>query len=94
MAPETTTVSIDVDGSTDEFTVPVALAEALSEEDETAAEVVGDLALLGFAQQAHGLIHHGQGDVGEELEAAEEATLAEFEERFGRSFAEMTGHSH
>lgn len=94
MAPETTTVTIDVDGQSDEFSVPLALTEALSEDDESSAEVVGNLALLGLAQQAHGIIHHGHGDVGEELEAAEEATLDEFEERFGQSFAEMTGHDH
>jgi hypothetical protein len=94
MAPETTTVSIEVDGESDEFTIPVTLTEALSEDDETSAEVVGNLALLGLAQQAHGIVHHSHGDVGEELEAAEEATLDEFEERFGQSFQEMTGHSH
>lgn len=94
MAPETTTVSIEMDGDSDEFEVPRALTEALSEDEETSAEVVGNLALLGLAQQAHGIVHHGHGDVGEELEAAEEATLDEFEERFGQSFQEMTGHSH
>lgn len=94
MAPETTTVSIEVDGESDEFAIPVTLTEALSEDDETSAEVVGNLALLGLAQQAHGIVHHSHGDVGEELEAAEEATLDEFEERFGQSFQEMTGHSH
>jgi hypothetical protein len=94
MAPETTTVTIEVDGDSDEFTIPVTLTEALSEDDETSAEVVGNLALLGLAQQAHGIVHHSHGDVGEELEAAEEATLEEFEERFGQSFQEMTGHSH
>jgi hypothetical protein len=94
MAPETTTVSIEMDGDSDEFEVPRALTEALSEDEETSAEVVGNLALLGLAQQAHGIVHHGHGDVGETLEAAEEATLDEFEERFGQSFQEMTGHSH
>jgi hypothetical protein len=94
MAPETTTVTIEVDGQSDEFSVPPLLTEALSEEDESSAEVVGNLALLGLAQQAHGIVHHGHGDVGDELEAAEEATLDEFEDRFGQSFAEMTGHDH
>jgi hypothetical protein len=94
MAPETTTVTIDVDEHSDEFSVPVALTDALSEDDESSAEVVGNLALLGLAQQAHGIIHHGHGEVGEELEAAEEEILDEFEARFGQSFEEMTGHSH
>lgn len=94
MASETTAVTIEVDDHDDEFAVPRALTEALSEEGETSAEVVGNLALLGLAQQAHGIIHHGHGDVGEELEAAEEEILDEFEDRFGQSFEEMTGHDH
>ncbi|MFC7073840.1 hypothetical protein ACFQJ7_03230 [Halovenus rubra] len=94
MEPETTTVSIEVDGESDEFEIPLTLTNALSEGEESSADVVGNLALLGLAQQAHGIVHHGHGDVGDELEAAEEATLDEFEERFGQSFQEMTGHSH
>jgi len=50
--------------------------------------------MLGFAQQIHGAVHHGHGDTSDELEAVEEATLDRFEERFGQSFGEMTGHSH
>ena len=94
MAEETTTVTIEAGEASDELTVPVALTDALGEEDESTAEVVANLALLGLAQQAHGIVHHTHGEVGEELEAAEEITLAEFEERFGQSFAEMTGHHH
>ncbi|MFC7056853.1 DUF7545 family protein [Halovenus salina] len=94
MAQESATVSIEMDGDSDEFEIPLALTEALSEDEESSAEVVGNLALLGLAQQAHGIVHHGHGDVGEALEAAEEATLDEFEERFGQSFQEMTGHNH
>lgn len=94
MAPETTTVSIEVDGESEEFPVPVTLTEALNDGDESRAEVVTNLAVLALAQQAHGMVHHGHGDAGEDLEAAEEAILDEFEERFGQSFAEMTGHSH
>ncbi len=94
MAPETTTVSIEVDGDSEEFEIPVALTDALSDGDETRAEVVTNLAVLSLAQQAHGMVHHGHGDAGEDLEAAEETILDVFEQRFGRSFAEMTGHSH
>ncbi len=94
MAPETTTVSIEVDGESAEFSVPDALTEALSEGDESSAEVVTNLAVLSLAQQAHGIVHHSHGDADEDLEAAEEAMLDVFEQRFGQSFAEMTGHSH
>jgi len=94
MAQETETVTVQVGDDSNELTVPVALTDALSQGDESAADVVGDIALLGLAQQAHGLVHHSHEDVGEELAEAEEIVLEEFERRFGRSFAEMTGHSH
>ena len=94
MSQETATVTIEVDGETDELTVPGALMDALSDDDESAADVIGNLALLGLAQQAHGIVHHSHGDAGEELKAAEQLTLDEFEERFGQTFGEMTGHSH
>jgi hypothetical protein len=57
-------------------------------------DVVGDLAMLGLAQQAHGAVHHGHGEASEELERAESTTMELFEERFGESYAEMTGHDH
>jgi hypothetical protein len=56
--------------------------------------VLGDLALLGVAQQIHGIIHHTQEEVSPEIEAAEEKTMELFEERFGQSFADMVGHDH
>jgi hypothetical protein len=82
------------DGAADELQVPTALLDMLAEGDETAPEVVGDIAMFGFAQRVHSAVHHSEGGVDEELEAAEERTLELFEERFGRSFAELTGHSH
>ena len=91
---ETVTVQVETAEDSDELTVPVALVEMLREGDESTPEVVGDIAMLGFAQQIHGAVHHGHGDPSDELEAVEEATLARFEERFGQSFGEMTGHSH
>ena len=91
---DTVTVTLESDGDTDELTLPSALLERLRAEDEPDATVVGDMAMLALAQQAHGLVHHSHGNVSEELKAAEKQTLDLFEERFGRSFAEMTGHSH
>jgi hypothetical protein len=94
MAEETATVRIETDDASDELTVPVVILEMLSEGDEDIATVVGDLAMLGIAQQAHGIVHHSHGDVDEDVEAAEELTMDLFEERFGQSYGEMTGHSH
>lgn len=91
----TTTFTIDGDdGSTDEISVPAPLLELLADGDESPAETLGDLAVLSCAQQVHAISHHSQGESDEGIEAIEEETMALFEERFGASFAEMTGHSH
>jgi hypothetical protein len=94
MTDETVTVSLRCGDDTDGIEVPSALVELLAEDEESATAVVGDLAMLGLAQQAHGIVHHGQGEVGADAEAMEELTMELFEERFGRSYAEVTGHSH
>lgn len=94
MEQETVTVTLETDGGSDELAVPTALVGMLGEEDDSAANVVGDLAMLGLAQQAHGIVHHSHGETSDEVEAAEELTMELFEERFGRTYAEMTGHDH
>lgn len=94
MATETVTVTLETDDSEDELEVPAAAIDLLNDGDEGVPTVIGDLAMLGVAQQLHGIIHHTQEDVGADVEAAEEKTMELFEERFGRSFAEMTGHDH
>jgi len=94
MADETVTVTLEAGDAQDEITVPAGILDLLSEEGEEPLEVVGDLALLGLAQQAHGIVHHSHGEVSEEIEEAEALTMELFEERFGQSFGEMTGHSH
>lgn len=91
---EETTIHLEADGESDELTVPTALVRMLAEDGEDLTDVVGDMAMLALAQQAHGIVHHSQGEVDQQLEAAEEATMELFEDRFGQSYAEMTGHDH
>ncbi len=90
------TFSIDGnDGSTDEVTLPGTLLDLLAESgEEPRAEVVGDLAMFSCAERIHSAVHHTQGEPDDDLAAAEEATMALFEERFGATFGEMTGHQH
>lgn len=89
----TFTITAD-DGSSDELTVPDGLLDYLIEGDPTSAEALGDIAMLALAQHIHGVIHHGHGEGDETLEALEEATLEQFEARFGASFGDVTGHAH
>jgi hypothetical protein len=89
------TVTLEsADGAVDELEVPTRLLDMLAEGDETTPEVVGDIAMFGFAQRIHGAVAHREGEVDDELAAVEGVTLDLFEERFGRSFAELTGHDH
>ena len=93
----TDTITFTIEGdddSTDDVAIPTALLDMLSEEGEESAAVIGDLALFSCAQRVHGAVHHGHGEPDEELQAVEAATMDLFEERFGASFSELTGHSH
>ncbi|WP_247002142.1 DUF7545 family protein [Halosolutus gelatinilyticus] len=91
---DTTTFSITADdGSTDDVTVPTGLVELVAEGDQNGAETVADVLLLSFASRAHHLVHHGEaGD--DDLEAQESRVMDLFEERFGVTFGEATGHQH
>jgi len=91
---ETVTLTLETDDDTDELEVPTALIEMLAEGDESPPEVVGDIAMFGLAQRIHSATHHSEGEVSDEVAEAETLTLDLFEKRFGRSFAELTGHSH
>jgi hypothetical protein len=93
---ETTTYTIESpDGGAEELTVPKGVVDALREDEgESDTAVLGDLAMLSLAQQAHALVHHGHEDPNDRILAAEEKTMDLFEERFGQTFGEMTGHSH
>ncbi|MFB6111454.1 MAG: hypothetical protein ABEJ35_02845 [Halobacteriaceae archaeon] len=91
----TTTITIEADdGSTDTVTLPEDLIGFFNEGGEPSATVVGDVLQIAFTQRAHSLVHHAEGDVDERVAAAETAALEAFEERFGQTFAEMTGHDH
>lgn len=95
MAPETTTITVEADDeSADEFEVPTELLELLSEGEEPAATVISDMALISCAQRIHGAVHHAQGEVSDDVKRIEEDTMEVFEERFGATFGELTGHQH
>lgn len=91
-ASETVTLSIEGSDGADEVDLPARLIEMLAEEGESTAQVVGDLATMSCAQRIHAVVHHGEGD--EDLADVEDHAMELFEERFGMSYEEATGHSH
>lgn len=95
MATDTVTLTLESEEDVDELTVPRQLVDMLREsEDETAPEVVGDIAMMGFAQRIHGAAHHAEGEPDEQIADLNDLTMDLFEERFGTTFGELTGHSH
>ena len=91
---ETVTFSIESeDGEADDVTIPAGLVDLLAEGDQSRAETVGDIALLSFASRAHHVVHHSDG-ADDDLIAQEEVAMDLFEERFGVTYAEATGHHH
>ena len=96
MASDVETITFRIDGEgedADDVTLPVGLVDLLAEGDQSPTETVGDIVLLSFASRAHHLVHHGDG-ADEELESQEATAMELFEERFGVSYAEATGHHH
>ena len=91
---DTVTLTVESEEGSDELTLPAHLIDLLKEGEETPAEVVGDLAMMGCAQRIHATVHHSQGEVDPTIEQLEELTMELFEERFGTSYGELTGHSH
>lgn len=87
-------VTIEADGDSEEITLPSGLLDRLSEPGDAPAAVVADVVVMSFAGRAHALVHHAEGDPDEELLALEADAMDRFEDRFGVSYEEATGHSH
>ena len=96
MADDTVTLRIDGEGenNSDEVTLPSEMLDLMREGDEVDAEIVGDLALFSVAQRIHATVHHAEGGDTEEFEEIEAKTMELFEDRFGATYAELTGHQH
>ena len=95
MANETVTLTIEGEDAEDELTVPSELLDILRENgDESDPQVVGDIAMFGLAQRVHGAVAHGQGEPDQAMVDLDDLTQDLFEERFGATFAELTGHDH
>lgn len=94
MSEETVTLRIEGDDESSEVTLPTAMLDLLREEGESDPEIVGDLALFSCAQRIHATVHHAEGGDTERYRAIEERTMELFEDRFGATYGELTGHDH
>jgi hypothetical protein len=94
MADDTVTLRIEGEDDTDEVTLPTDMLDLMREADESNAEIVGDLALFSCAQRIHATVHHAEGGDTERYQEIEAQTMELFEDRFGASYAELTGHDH
>jgi len=95
MATDTVTLTVESEEDTDELELPRELVDMLREsDDETAPEVVGDIAMMGFAQRIHGAAHHAEGEPDQQIADLNDLTMNLFEDRFGATFGELTGHDH
>ena len=94
MADDTVTFRVEGETADDEVTIPTEMLDMLREDDEPDAEIIGDLALFSCAQRIHATVHHAEGGDTDQYRDIEEATMELFEERFGASYAELTGHQH
>ena len=94
MTDDTVTLRIEADEDADEVTLPGEMLDLMREGDESDPEIVGDLALFSCAQRIHATVHHAEGGDTEQYREIEAATMELFEERFGASYAELTGHDH
>lgn len=94
MSEKTVTLRIEGEDDESDVTLPKAMLDLMREEDESDAEIVGDLALFSCAQRIHATVHHAEGGDTERYEAIEEQTMELFEERFGATYGELTGHQH
>jgi hypothetical protein len=82
------------DGDTDTFDLPAGLVDVLSEQGDEKSTVVADIAVVAFAQRAHSMAHHAQGEVPEDIEEIAADAEEIFEDRLGISFADAMGHDH
>ncbi|MFB6160862.1 MAG: hypothetical protein ABEJ61_06755 [Haloferacaceae archaeon] len=92
---ETETYTIEgPDGRVEEVELPAGLADVFAQQGDSETTVVADFVVQMFAQQAHAVVHHAEGEPAADLAALNDRMEELFEERFGTSLTEALGHSH
>lgn len=92
---DTIQVSLETETDADELELPTEILELYRESpEETDAQIASDMLVMAFTERAHALAHHGEGEDMAEIQSIESDMMELFEDRFGVSYAEATGHSH
>ncbi|ELZ91569.1 hypothetical protein C440_14684 [Haloferax mucosum ATCC BAA-1512] len=92
---ETETYTIEgPNGDTEDVELPAGLVDIFSEQGEEPTDVVADVVVQAFAQQAHVVAHHNEGGAPADIAEINEKMEELFEERFGVALADALGHSH
>lgn len=94
MSEDTVTLRIEGEDDESDVALPKEMLDLMRETDESDAEIVGDLALFSCAQRIHATVHHADGGDTERYQEIETQTMELFEDRFGASYGELTGHQH
>ena len=81
-------------GETGEVELPEGLVDLMKESGENPSRVISDVIVQAFAQQAHVIAHHSEGETPEDVKEIEDRAAELFEQRFGQSLEEAMGHSH
>ena len=81
-------------GGSDEVNLPEGLVDMLAEQGEEPSQIITDVVLQAFAQQAHAIAHHSEGEPPQDVVDINRKAEELFEERFGRSLSDAMGHSH
>ncbi|GGC60768.1 DUF7545 family protein [Haloferax sulfurifontis] len=92
---ETETYTIEgPDGDTEALELPAGLVDIFAEQGEEPTDVVADVVVQAFAQQAHVVAHHSEGGAPADIAEINEKMEELFEDRFGVPLSDALGHSH
>ncbi|ELK45799.1 hypothetical protein G3A49_08245 [Haloferax volcanii] len=92
---ETETYTIEgPGGDTEALELPAGLVDIFAEQGEDPTDVVADVVVQAFAQQAHVVAHHSEGGAPADIAEINEQMEELFEDRFGVPLSDALGHSH
>ena len=82
------------DGETTDVELATGVVDLLAQQGQRKVDVVDEILIQSFAQQAHVVAHHTEGETPADVTEIEETMAELFEEAFGQSLEDAMGHSH